>query len=86
MFQIYFIVYLININIIAFILCLIDKIKSIKGWYRISEKCLILISTAGGCFGMAIAMNLFKHKTNKTKFKIIYLLCVIYLILIKNLI
>jgi len=82
MYQIYFITYLISINIIAFFLCLIDKIKSINNWYRISEKNLILISILAGCFGMAIGMNLFRHKTKKTKFKIVYLLCFLYFILI----
>lgn len=74
-----FIVYLISINLIAFFLCLIDKIKAIKNWYRISEYMLLFISFIGGCFGMMIAMNLFKHKTRKIKFKLVYVLCFLYI-------
>ena len=73
--------YLISINIIAFVLCLIDKIKAIKGWYRISEGCLLFISIIGGCFGMFLGMRLFRHKTKKTKFKLVLFLCLGYLYL-----
>lgn len=75
-----FISYLVSINVVAFFLCWIDKIKSIKNWYRISENCLIFISFIGGCFGMALGMNLFRHKTKKMKFKVVYLFCILYLI------
>ena len=78
MFQNLFIVYLISINFIALFLCYIDKVKACKGKYRISEKSLILISLLFGCFGMIIGMNLFHHKTKKTKFKLIYLLSFLY--------
>ena len=71
--------YLISINSIAFILCLVDKVKAIKGWYRISEGRLLFISIIGGCFGMGIGMQLFRHKTKKFKFKLVYLFCVIYI-------
>lgn len=72
------IVYLISINIIAFLMCIFDKIKAIKGWYRISENTLLLVSLFGGCFGMLLGMNLVRHKTKKLKFKLVYLFCLIY--------
>ena len=78
MFQNLFIIYLISINFIALILCYIDKLRARKGKYRISERSLILISLLLGCFGMIIGMNLFHHKTKKTKFKLIYLLSFLY--------
>lgn len=81
MFQSVLIIYLISINLIGFFICLIDKIKSIKNWYRISEKSLLLISLFGGCFGMAFSMSLFRHKTKKMKFKLVYLFCGIYIYL-----
>lgn len=71
--------YLISINVIACVLCLIDKIKAIKGWYRISEGSLLFISIIGGCFGMIIGMYLFRHKTKKTKFKLVHFLCLVYI-------
>ena len=76
-----FIVYLISINVISFVLCIIDKIKSIKGWYWISERVLLVLSLIGGCFGMFVGMKLFRHKTKKNKFKLVYLFCFLYLVL-----
>ncbi len=73
-----FTLYLISINIISFIICYIDKIKSIKHKFRISEKNLFLLSIAGGPYGMAIGMNIFHHKTKKIKFKLIYILCIVW--------
>ena len=75
------IVYFLSINIIAFLLCFIDKRKAIKNKYRIPESTLLFISFIGGCFGMSIGMNLFHHKTHKLKFKLIYLFDIIYIIL-----
>ena len=60
---------------------LTDKIKSIKGWYRISERVLLVLSLLGGCFGMFVGMKLFRHKTKKNKFKLVYLFCFLYLVL-----
>ncbi len=82
MFQKYFIIYLISINILSFIICYIDKIRSIKNYYRISEGTLLFISFIGGAFGMAISMNMFHHKTKKFKFKLVYLLCSIWVYII----
>lgn len=73
-----FIIYLTSINIIGFLLTLIDKRKAIKNKWRISEGTLLLISLIGGCFGTALAMFLFHHKTRKIKFKLVYLLCLIW--------
>ena len=75
-----FITYLLSINIIAFLLCLIDKRKAIKDKYRIPEKILLLISLFGGCFGMSIGMHLFHHKTRKLKFKLVYLFDILWII------
>ena len=78
----YFINYLISINIIAFLLCLIDKIKAIRKKWRIPENNLLLISLIGGCFGMYIGMYLFHHKTKKGKFKLVLILCFIWSFLV----
>ena len=71
--------YLISINVVSFVLCLVDKIKAIKGLYRISEGFLLFISIIGGCFGMVLGMQLFRHKTKKLKFKLVYFLCLGYI-------
>ena len=63
--------YLIIINIITFIIYGIDKYKSIKHKYRISEKTLIILSILGGPFGAFFGMIIFHHKTQKKKFIIL---------------
>ena len=62
--------YLIIINIISFIIYGIDKYKSIKHKYRISENTLISLSIIGGVFGSILGMIIFHHKTKKIRFKI----------------
>ncbi|MBQ8681397.1 MAG: DUF1294 domain-containing protein [Bacilli bacterium] len=77
--------YLISINIITFIICFIDKQKAIYHKWRISEQALLVLSLIGGCFGMLLSMYLFHHKTKKLKFKLIPIICIIWLIIIFNL-
>lgn len=74
--------YLIAINIVAFLLCYLDKRKAIHHKYRIPESFLITISLIGGCFGFIIGMHLFHHKTKKFKFKLVYLFCLIWLVVL----
>ena len=75
-------IYLIIINIISLFICIIDKVKSIHNKYRISEKTLLFLSGIGGCFGMALGMNISHHKTKKLKFKLVYILCIIWIFII----
>lgn len=70
-------IYIILINIITFITYKIDKIKAKKNKYRISESTLIILAYIGGALGAILAMNLFHHKTKKTKFKILIPLALI---------
>ena len=63
--------YLIIINIITFILYGIDKYKSIKHKYRISESTLIILAILGGSLGAFFGMIIFHHKTKKKKFIIL---------------
>ena len=74
--------YLISVNIIGFVLMFIDKKKAIYHKWRISEAMLLFIALIGGCYGIVIGMSLFRHKTKKLKFKLVYLLCIIDLIII----
>ena len=57
----------------------IDKRKACKRKYRIPEDILMLIAILMGCFGIFVGMILFRHKTKKIKFKLVYLLIFIYL-------
>ncbi len=63
--------YLLIINIITFITYGIDKYKSIKHKYRISEATLIILAILGGPLGALLGMILFHHKIKKKKFIIL---------------
>ena len=63
--------YLLAINLITFIIYGIDKYKSIKHKYRISEATLIILAIIGGSIGAFFGMIIFHHKTKKKKFIIL---------------
>ena len=76
--------YLLIINMITFIIYGIDKYKSIKHKYRISENTLIILAILGGSLGAFLGMMTFHHKTKKKKFIIIPIILLIWVyILIK---
>ena len=64
--------YYIIINIIEFILMGLDKFFSIKKMYRIPEIVLLTIPLFGGSIGGILGMIIFRHKTKKLKFKILF--------------
>jgi len=68
------------INFIAFIIMLVDKIKSTqRGAERISEGTLFFMAAAFGAIGVYLGMFTFRHKTKK-----FYFLIGIPLIIIQN--
>lgn len=69
--------YLLFINLVSFVVYGLDKLFAIFNMRRISERCLLLFTVLGGCFGGIIAMILFHHKTRKTKFKVLAFLSVV---------
>ena len=64
------IIYLIIINLIAFLSMLVDKKKAKYGRWRIPENTLFLYAILGGTVGSIIGMYTFRHKTHNPKFKI----------------
>lgn len=54
--------YLLIINLLGFLIMLIDKQRAIHKEWRIPEKNLIGISILGGSIGMLIGMSSFRHK------------------------
>ncbi len=81
--MIYVYSYLLVINLISFILYLIDKRKAIKHKYRIPEKELLLFGLIGGCFGALLSMLINHHKTKHIKFILLVpLFCLIWIYLI----
>ncbi|WP_345979077.1 DUF1294 domain-containing protein [Sulfurimonas sp. HSL3-2] len=76
----YFEVYLITVNIFAFMLYGYDKIKALsnnRNVRRVPEFRLLLSSLLGGSVGSLIAMFLFRHKIKKTSFLIKFVSVVI---------
>ena len=66
----YFILYLIIINLIAFIAMYLDKRKARYGKWRIPEQSLFILALIGGSIGAIIGMYTFRHKTKKLRFSI----------------
>lgn len=64
------IIYLLIINVIAFLAMWLDKRKAEKGKWRISETTLLLLGVLGGSIGGMLGMYTFRHKTKKKRFTI----------------
>lgn len=64
----YIYAYLIAINILSFVLFLVDKRRAKKDKWRIKEFTLHLSSFLGGSAGSILAMMLFHHKIRKPRF------------------
>ena len=62
------IIYLIIINIIAFLAMFIDKKKAEKNRWRIKESTLLILALIGGSIGAIAGMYVFHHKTQKPRF------------------
>ena len=72
------IIYLISINLIAFIAMYIDKRKAKNGARRIPEKTLFTLVFLGGGIGGILGMYTFRHKTQKARFVIGFPLIIIF--------
>lgn len=62
------IIYVVLVNVVAFLLYGFDKWQARKGKRRISEKTLLALAILGGSAGAYVGMYLFHHKTKKVKF------------------
>ena len=62
-------IYLLIVNILAFILYGIDKKRARNNQWRLSEKTLILSAVIGGSIGAILGMQVFRHKTKHWYFK-----------------
>ena len=66
----YLIIYLIVINLVAFLAMYIDKRKAKYGKWRIPEQTLFILALIGGSIGAIAGMYIFRHKTKKLRFSI----------------
>lgn len=64
-----FIIYLLLVNVLAFIVYGVDKYKAVHGKWRISEASLLLMAVIGGGVGAWLGMKVWHHKTHHLKFK-----------------
>ena len=62
-------VVLIVMNLLAFALMGIDKMKARRGSWRIPEKSLFLVTALFGALGGTLGMKVFRHKTKHWYFK-----------------
>lgn len=64
----YILYWLVAVNLIAFVLMVLDKRKAEAGDRRIPESTLLLWAFVGGAFGTVAAARLVRHKTRKQPF------------------
>lgn len=64
--------YAVILNSWLFLLMGWDKRKAQKHQWRIPEKRLLLLGLIGGGVGGLLGMQVFRHKTRESKFKLIY--------------
>ena len=69
--------YFIFVNLLAFFVYWVDKVKSEKSSWRISELELHVFSLLGGFFGASLSMYLFRHKTSKSSFLVKHIVIVL---------
>lgn len=62
----------------SFLVFAADKIKAVKGKWRISENNLLIFAFFGP-FGALFAIKVAHHKTHKKKFLLVYLFLLIHL-------
>lgn len=62
------IIYLVVVNVIAFLTIGIDKYKAQRRKWRISELNIFILGIIGGAMGVFLGMGFFRHKTKHLKF------------------
>ena len=75
------VIWLVLVNLTAFILYAADKSYAKKGKRRIPEKTLLLWAWLGGSIGAFLAMRIFHHKTRKAKFYAVPVLMVLEILI-----
>lgn len=69
-----YLVFLGAVSAVSFLVYLIDKIKAMRGAWRIPERVLLLLGFFGGAVGALASMQLFRHKTRHWYFYAVNLL------------
>ena len=66
----FLLMYLLIINVIGFLLMLVDKFKAKRNLWRIPEATLMAVAALGGSVGSLLGMYTVRHKTRHLKFTI----------------
>ena len=69
--------WLIAVNIVTFVAFGYDKAIAPKGATRVPEAILLALTLLGGSVGAVLARPLFRHKTQKMSFRLIFWPCVL---------
>lgn len=64
------IIYVCVVNVIAFLMYGLDKVKAKRRQWRTPESTLLGVAVIGGSIGAFLGMQIFHHKTKKPKFYI----------------
>ena len=83
-----FVVYILIVNVLAFVLYGIDKRRSQRKMYRIPENTLLWMARLGGGVGSWLGIKVFHHKTKHKRFMIIvplwtvlWVMAIVYLVI-----
>ena len=63
------VIYLVVINVVAFVVYGVDKYKAKRGRWRIPEATLLGLAAIGGSIGAWLGMKVWHHKTMHKKFQ-----------------
>lgn len=58
-------------NAVTFAVYGADKRRARQGRRRVPERTLLLLAALGGSLGALLGMRVFRHKTRKTKFRVL---------------
>lgn len=61
-------IYLLSISVVTLVMFAADKLAARSSWRRVPERTLLKLCLAGGSFGGAVGMMLFRHKISKPSF------------------
>jgi len=73
----FFLICFAAVNLLTFLLYVIDKRKAIRGKRRIRERTLIFFTLTLGGIGAIVGMKLANHKTKKTKFRVVAVIAMV---------
>lgn len=75
--------YLVGINVVTFIVMLVDKLQSSSRSRRVRERTLFVLTVVGGSPAMLFSMYTIRHKNRKLSFQLtVWLIFLIQLVLV----